>query len=294
MSVAGREVQVGEGIATSECEPLGSAVRFRLRFLLQEFNLPEGDTLIGRGLDCHITLHDPLVSRRHARIRVDSVRAVLFDLGSRNGSRVNGVRLIEPRYLADRDRIRIGTQELVFAEINDMEPTGARRITGSLVYCAGCVRPYPREIGACPNCGSTGLTEADPQATLMSPGAMRVWAFDLVVELLKKTLASGRPSDIERYLRQALDTIGERIADPKPLDPSQLETLFEASRHLIEQGRQDTWVVTIVALCNQIGVYVPDALARCSAEIESTDTTAVSNPTQPEYSSWHPSSTGNR
>src|SRR5262245_53911418 len=36
-----------------------TAPKYRLRFLLQEFHLPFGITLIGRGDDCHITLFDP-------------------------------------------------------------------------------------------------------------------------------------------------------------------------------------------------------------------------------------------
>ncbi len=40
-----------------------TATRFRLRFMLQEFELAPGDTLIGRSEECHITLFDPLISR---------------------------------------------------------------------------------------------------------------------------------------------------------------------------------------------------------------------------------------
>ncbi len=65
------------------------APRFRLRFELQEFELYPGDTIIGRSDDCQITISDPLISRRHARIRVIGEQALLEDLGSRNGCRVS-------------------------------------------------------------------------------------------------------------------------------------------------------------------------------------------------------------
>jgi hypothetical protein len=55
----------------------GNPARYRLRFLLQEFDLPAGQTLIGRGDDCHITVFDPAISRRHARIFVDDQHALL-------------------------------------------------------------------------------------------------------------------------------------------------------------------------------------------------------------------------
>ena len=64
--------------------------RYRLRFLLQEFDLPRGATLIGRSSDCHVTIEDPLVSRQHARIVIDGDDATLQDLGSRNGVKLNG------------------------------------------------------------------------------------------------------------------------------------------------------------------------------------------------------------
>lgn len=65
--------------------------RYRLRFLLQEFDLPRGATIIGRSLDCHLTIEDPLVSRQHARIVIDDAGAFVEDMGSRNGVRVDGV-----------------------------------------------------------------------------------------------------------------------------------------------------------------------------------------------------------
>jgi FHA domain len=136
--------------------PLRSEItqRYRLRFLLQEFNLPFGITLIGRGEDCHITLFDPSVSRQHARIIVDNRCALLEDLKSRNGCRVNGTRIQGPVELAEGDRIRIGTQELVFGAAYETSHV-QKRDTGSLCICAGCHAAYAKEMDACPHCGST-------------------------------------------------------------------------------------------------------------------------------------------
>jgi predicted component of type VI protein secretion system len=113
-----------------------------------------GDTLIGRSEECDVTIFDPSVSRRHACIRIFSGRVVLEDLGSRNGCRVNGVPVKHPVELADGDRIRFGTQELVFS---DMQATSDvhRRITRSLCYCGSCRAAYGQEVDRCPHCGST-------------------------------------------------------------------------------------------------------------------------------------------
>jgi FHA domain-containing protein/uncharacterized protein DUF1707 len=48
---------------------------------------------IGRSPACDCQLAEPSVSRRHAQLRADGERWLLTDLGSRNGTRVNGVRV---------------------------------------------------------------------------------------------------------------------------------------------------------------------------------------------------------
>ena len=88
-------------------------MRFRLRFLLQEIDLGPGVTTIGRSAACQITIDDPLVSREHARIRVDGPKVTLEDLGSRNGLSVNGKPTKGIVELVDGDRLRVGSQELV-------------------------------------------------------------------------------------------------------------------------------------------------------------------------------------
>jgi pSer/pThr/pTyr-binding forkhead associated (FHA) protein len=62
--------------------------RYRLRFLLQEIDLPQGETLIGRSASCQVTIEDPLVSRQHSRLYIRERSRP--DLGSRSGSMVNG------------------------------------------------------------------------------------------------------------------------------------------------------------------------------------------------------------
>lgn len=69
---------------------------------------------LGREPDNDAMLPDPKVSRRHARIRRDGERYVLADLGSSNGTFVNGERVVAPARLEDGDVILIGDVELVF------------------------------------------------------------------------------------------------------------------------------------------------------------------------------------
>src|SRR5512134_3972179 len=58
------------------------------------FSLPdEGEVVIGRGTEASLLVNDQAVSRRHAVVLLSGGRAVVRDLGSRNGTSVNGERL---------------------------------------------------------------------------------------------------------------------------------------------------------------------------------------------------------
>jgi FHA domain/Domain of unknown function (DUF1707) len=70
--------------------------------------LPERDVTLGRSRDCDCVLAEPSVSRRHAELRRDGGRWLLRDLGSRNGTRVNGVRLLDEAEVGPGDRVSFG------------------------------------------------------------------------------------------------------------------------------------------------------------------------------------------
>ena len=77
-------------------------------------DLPEGDHVLGRAPDHPITLPAPTLSRRHACIRVRGVSAELEDLGSKNGTWLNGERVVGRVPLADGDEIRLSTFRMIF------------------------------------------------------------------------------------------------------------------------------------------------------------------------------------
>jgi hypothetical protein len=73
-----------------------------------------GQTLtIGRLAECDVTLDDANVSRHHAEIRRQDDAFVLCDLGSTNGTRVNGIPIRE-HFLSSGDIITIGLTSLRF------------------------------------------------------------------------------------------------------------------------------------------------------------------------------------
>ena len=70
-------------------------------------------TLLGRGTDCDLRLVDPGVSRHHAELRVEDSDVVVVDLGSTNGTFVNG-QPIRRAPLSDGSRVTIGRTTLTF------------------------------------------------------------------------------------------------------------------------------------------------------------------------------------
>jgi hypothetical protein len=228
-------------------------VRFRLRFLLQEIDLPKGETLIGRSTACHITLEDPLVSRTHAKITVEDDQAVVEDLGSRNGLLVNGERIQGPTSLQDSSRIRIGTQEFVLGRI--LESQATRKVgqdTGFLCHCAACGLPYPNKMSECPNCGSKDRFEEDTLSGSLP--SREAWTLDLVVETVRKARQLGRWADVDRLLRRASDTLEHLLAAGQPVDGQQLDALADAAVSLSVASGQAEWARWVLGVYASLGL----------------------------------------
>src|SRR3954466_10289086 len=67
--------------------------------------------VLGRAVECDVTLTDPTISRRHAELRSDDAVLMVRDLGSRNGTFFNGQR-VESAQLRSGDAITFGALTL--------------------------------------------------------------------------------------------------------------------------------------------------------------------------------------
>jgi len=147
---------------------------FKLRLGGSTLVLPEGVLEVGRSSDCWLTLEDEISSRVHARFHVDASHCEIEDLGSRNGTFVNGERIAGRRRIFDGDRIRIGRELMTMLESEtvDLADPASNRLRQTLT---------PGE--------QAGLPE-------------------LMGQLIDKSLKVGKVRDAERYAGALYGQVG--------------------------------------------------------------------------------------
>ena len=81
------------------------------------FDLHDGDNVVGREADADVCLDAATISRHHARIAIGGGGATIDDLGSKNGTWVNGVRVTTVVSIEDGDEIRLGSVVMRFRNL---------------------------------------------------------------------------------------------------------------------------------------------------------------------------------
>ena len=102
----------GTGYAVTAEVRRESDVRFQLALGPRELPLPDGDTVIGREQTA-----TPDVSRRHARFTVDGETVYVEDLGSKNGTYVDGIRINTRTEIDVRSDITLGRTHAVLHHV---------------------------------------------------------------------------------------------------------------------------------------------------------------------------------
>jgi hypothetical protein len=91
-----------------------------------------GTYVIGRGSDCDLVLASDIVSRRHATIAVTPTHLRVLDLGSSNGTFVNGARIIGEGAVAPDDVLMVGdvAMRLCNGQVPALSPHGGQKVIG--------------------------------------------------------------------------------------------------------------------------------------------------------------------
>jgi pSer/pThr/pTyr-binding forkhead associated (FHA) protein len=86
----------------------------------REVPVNQPEFLIGRGADCDLRLRESEISRHHCTIRVGADEATLVDLGSSNGTYLNGQRVRSQAALHSGDELRLGSATFL-VDLGDQE-----------------------------------------------------------------------------------------------------------------------------------------------------------------------------
>jgi two-component system response regulator AtoC len=139
---------------------------------------PNGEVVVGRNSEATLCIDDTRVSRKHARIRWDSGALVIEDLGSRNGTVINGDTLRNAsRALRPGDSVRIGGRDIALAVV----VSGDR-----LVQIANGGNAAPASSAEAPDQAALAMPRRDRLATpaeapegvvVADPGMARMFGF---------------------------------------------------------------------------------------------------------------------
>jgi pSer/pThr/pTyr-binding forkhead associated (FHA) protein len=108
--------------------------------------------VLGRSKEFGGLFDSPTISRRHARIVVGGASAAIEDLGSKNGTFVNGARVAGPVTLQHGDTVRLGNATVIFCAGGSERPTqslseeqaAARAVAHQSQTCQPARRPAYR------------------------------------------------------------------------------------------------------------------------------------------------------
>lgn len=131
------------------------------------YPLDGDEAVIGRHPECQIQLDSNMVSRRHARVFRDLGKLFVEDLGSGNGTYVNGTRVAEPLQLRHGDRLKVGPVLLRFEDETAvfLPRTPTPQSTFRLEIAADD-QDSATIMGAVPNKSGFGLLDVRPEAKL--------------------------------------------------------------------------------------------------------------------------------
>src|SRR6478672_10963142 len=176
----------------------------------QSFELPPGRSLVvGRGINSDIAIYDPTISRRHAELMIGTDGVHVRDLGSSNGTCINGTRITAGR-LHPNDSITFGK---VLFQLKEIRTSGQGSAPAPIAPAAATPGDtIVRQLNVS-GAGPTGITSRDRRSGV---GQLRVAAataeerqakkLSLLLDISQKL--SGE-FDLDKLLRNVVDMMFE-------------------------------------------------------------------------------------
>ena len=171
------------------------------------FLLEKDETILGRAMDADVRAADSYISGHHARIRRTSAGWTVEDAGSKNGTLLNGRRLIEPVLLAPGDEISLGAVRICF----DRPWTMAVEITDAPGLAGRVSAAVPSRDIVSRSTDGTGVRALDRRKRGSSEERLLV-----IINEVSRALLLHKP------LQELLEYVMDLIASHLPMDRSAL------------------------------------------------------------------------
>jgi serine phosphatase RsbU (regulator of sigma subunit) len=200
----------------------GTAVRVKLK----------RSGIIGREAECDYQIEHGTVSRKHAEVHLNFGEVVIVDLGSANGTRVNGEKILGPRALKDNDQVELGRVRGLFRQAVQQvtqEPTVDNLRSEIAAASANAQEKLLEKLFDLVDTGD--IYQALSEATKQLKQAMAMFDCVLVFDQMDGRVLLGEPEDSKRpagLLRQAV-----LLAEGKPRHFNASERELLAREHQI-------------------------------------------------------------
>jgi hypothetical protein len=209
---------------------------------------------MGRSDDCDIVVRSSRASRRHAELLVTDTGAELEDLGSANGTYVNGAILVKKHQLADGDFIVIGDLGL------------------ELTFETGDEKRAPR---------AALMSNPDIDRVDRHPSTTRVNAIEVLVAVADRAFDSDQPEQAERVLERWLNKALDDARNGRPVSPEARAMALGYSLRIASGLRAKRWIDYTFELLTAMGQPMNPELAKSIA-----NTIAIVRPTPPAMTGY--------
>jgi S-DNA-T family DNA segregation ATPase FtsK/SpoIIIE len=209
----------------------------------QEFPLPVGHFLIGRDVSNDVTIPDPLVSKRHARIEVAPTFVELVDLNSANGILVDGG-LVQRLRVIPGQRFTLGDSEFVVHLVSDFDGSAAGDPVlergGALLFNRSprVEQRFKGEELDEPRYPRDQVKRLFPWPMLVAPILLAVTMFSITQRPFSLLIAVASPMMMFGNFISQKTNVGQRLRKEVESFEEQFERLEEKLYHLQPQERE--------------------------------------------------------
>ncbi len=213
---------------------------------IQRFGLAEGENRLGSSSGCPVQIGHPSISREHAMIHVHDGEAEIEDLGSRNGTRVNGHRVTGREHLDVGQTVTLGSVKARLEEVSEKDLEAAVTFSRSRREPA----PAPKS--------------ETPTMTTLRLGSLQTFTLEMLPKLLGRLAARGGPvgmaQEVGHALFKSLPCLEVEIASAERdgvLFRARRETEVPVEPHVAEAGNDRFRIRAGFLSSRQTSTYAP-------------------------------------